>query len=163
MSQPDWQNACLQLDDEARNAFTTTPAPELIWIPQGFLIYRLRTKIISLEQYKTPKLRPVGANILRSPWWFTEDTFEKLIAGKNSITPKAREMLAVPEYFNQDFDNLVSIRTHISGYCFLGLTSPMPLVKSGTEYLKGGFEQIWIPNLKPEQVSFENYGDISGF
>ncbi|MCX7103309.1 MAG: hypothetical protein NTX38_17960 [Methylobacter sp.] len=165
MFEIDWQNACLRLNDEARNAFTSNPAPELIWIPNDFIMYRLRTKITSISQYKSPDSspRPVGSNILKSPWWFTEDTFEKLINGQGSITSTAREMLAVPTRFNADFDNLISIKTKVSGYCYLGLTSPMSLVENGKEYLKGGFEQIWIPNLQPSQVNILAYGDVGTF
>lgn len=163
MTNQDWQDPCLRLSEEASNAFTHDPAPKHTFIESGFLMYRLRTKISTLEQHKNPRNRPVGSNILKSPWWFTEQTYNKLIEGDDEITSKARKLLAVPERFNKDFDNLVIIKTRMSGYCFKGLTSPMPIEKDGNEFLQGGHEQLWIPNLQPNQIDIIGYGDVGWF
>lgn len=92
-----------------------------------------------------------GNLIFGSPWWFTKETFQRLIARSDprglGIGDVARIDLAVPKEFNAKMEWICVIYLTQSVYGWSGKAARQLATDRANIYFGGGAEQVFLPNL----------------
>ena len=125
-----------------RAAFSSPPAKKLFADGAEFC------RIVTTANTKTGDQ---GNEIFGSPWWFTRETFRKIVARADpkglGISAVARIDLAVAKEFNPRMDWFCVIYLSQPAYGWSGKAARQLATEGANIYLGGGAEQIFLPNL----------------
>lgn len=131
-----------QAPADARMAFSSHPKKTLFNPGVEFL------RFITAENHRTGDK---GNQIFGSPWWFSKQTFRRLVAHADprglGIGDIARIDLAVPRQFNAKMEWICVIYLTQPAYGWSGKAARQPAADHSNIYFGGGGEQIFLPNL----------------
>ncbi len=125
-----------------REAFVFPPQKKLFPANTEFC------RIITTENKKTGD---TGNHTFGSPWWFTKDTFRKIVARSDTkglgISSVARIDLAISHEFNPQMDWICVMYLTHAAYGWVGKAARQLAVPGANIYWGGGAEQVFLPNL----------------
>jgi hypothetical protein len=126
----------------ARSAFSSPPKRTLF--PEGVEFCR----IVTTANKRTGEK---GNEIFGSPWWFSRETFRKIVSRADpkglGISEVARIDLAVAKEFNPKMDWFCVIYLTRPAYGWTGKAARQLAREGANIYWGGGADQVFLPNL----------------
>jgi hypothetical protein len=133
---------------DARAAFSSHPKKTLF--PPGVEFRRF----ITAENRRTGDR---GNQIFGSPWWFTKETFQRIVAHSDprglGIGDVARIQLAVPKEFNARMEWICVIYLTQPVFGWTGKAARQLATPGANIYFGGGGEQVYLPNLAADPLA----------
>lgn len=144
---------------DARAAFSCFPKKALFKTGEEF------RRFITAENRRTGDK---GNQIFGSPWWFTKDTFQRIVAHSDprglGIGDVARIQLAVPKEFNARMEWICVIYLTQPVFGWIGKAARQLATPGANIYLGGGAEQVFLPNLSADpQATSSKYARLRFF
>ena len=134
---------------DAQEAFSSRPKKELFF-PE--------TEFRRFITAKNKRAGDKGNLIFGSPWWFTKETFQRIVARSDprglGIGSVARIQLAVsPEFNRMEWICVIYLTQPVFGWS--GKAARQLATDKSNIYFAGGAEQVFLPNLAgdPEATS----------
>jgi len=133
---------------DVRAAFSSHPRKTLFPVSVEF------RRFITAENRRTGDK---GNQIFGSPWWFTKETFQRIVAHSDpsglGVGDVARIQLAVPKKFNPRMEWICVIYLTQPVYGWTGKAARQLATEGANIYLGGGAEQVFLPNLAADPLA----------